>query len=99
MNCKSYETFFQNFANRAKLDIILALRAGSLNVKTITQQTSGEQSAVSHNLKKLSDCNIISVETQGRERVYSLNKKTILPLLNLVQNHVEANCTARCCKK
>jgi len=99
MNCNSYETFFQNFANKAKLDIILSLRTGPLNVKTITQRIGGEQSAVSHNLKKLCDCNILFVETQGRERVYSLNKDTILPLLNLVEKHVQKHCCPRCNKK
>tara|TARA_Y100000031_G_C8169877_1_gene361241 strand:- start:776 stop:1075 length:300 start_codon:yes stop_codon:yes gene_type:complete len=99
MNCKSYETFFQNFANKAKLDIMLLLRDGSLNVSALTKQLNSEQSAVSHNLKKLCDCNVVSVKSEGRERIYSLNKQTILPLLKLVQTHVESNCTVRCCKK
>lgn len=99
MNCNSYETFFQNFANRAKLDIVLALRTGPLNVKTLTERLNYEQSAVSHNLKKLCSCNILSVKQAGRERVYSLNKDTVLPLLNLVEQHVKKHCCPRCSKK
>ena len=99
MNCKSYNSFFQNFANKAKLDIILALKTGPKNVSKLCECGCGEQSAVSHNLKKLCDCNILFVETQGRERVYSLNKDTILPLLNLVEQHVKKHCCPRCTKK
>lgn len=96
MNCKSYETFFQNFANKAKLDIILSLQGGPKNVTGICGQTKAEQSAVSHSLQKLCACNILTVEQKGRERVYSLNKDTVLPLLNLVQKHVQQHCCARC---
>ncbi len=78
MNCNSYETFFQNFANKAKLSIIMCLRDGPKNVTQLCGCECGEQSAVSHNLRKLCDCNIISVEQKGREHVYSLNKKTTL---------------------
>jgi len=99
MNCNSYETFFQNFANKAKLDIILALKSSPKNVTELCNCGCGEQSAVSHNLKKLCSCNILSVETKGRERVYSLNKDTVLPLLNLVEQHVKKHCCLRCNKK
>ena len=67
MKCKSYETFFVNFANKSKLDIIMALRCGPLNVSTIAKNIGEEQSAVSHNLKKLTDCNILEVKKMGRK--------------------------------
>ncbi len=63
-----------------------------MNVSSIVEKTGIEQSAVSHNLKKLTECNILTVEQKGRERLYSLNKETVQPLLKLVQNHVEKNC-------
>ena len=98
MICNSFNVFFQNFANKAKLNIILCLRDGPKNVTQLCECSCGEQSAVSHNLKNLCDCNIISVQPQGRERVYSLNKETVLPLLNLVQEHVKSHCK-RCSQK
>ena len=98
MNCNSFNLFFQNFANKAKLGIIMCLRDSPKNVTQLCKCGCGEQSAVSHNLKKLCDCNVISVEQKGRERVYSLNKDTVLPLLDLVQTHVKCHCQ-RCPKK
>jgi DNA-binding transcriptional ArsR family regulator len=92
MICKSYDAFFTNFANRANLEIISALREKPLNVKAIVEKTCREQSAISHNLKKLCSCNILSVRACGRERVYSLNKQTVVPLLDLVDKHVMKNC-------
>ena len=98
MNCTSFNLFFQNFANKAKLSIIMCLRDGPKNVTQLCECGCGEQSAVSHNLKDLCDCNIIHVEQKGRERFYSLNNDTVLPLLKLVQTHVKCHCT-RCPKK
>tara|TARA_Y100000310_G_scaffold204114_1_gene204400 strand:- start:1315 stop:1614 length:300 start_codon:yes stop_codon:yes gene_type:complete len=99
MKCESYETFFVNFSNKAKLDIIMALRNGPLNVKTIVKKINEEQSAVSHNLKKLTDCHVLDVKKVGKERIYSLNKNTVIPILKLVGKHVMKNCPGSCCKK
>jgi ArsR family transcriptional regulator, zinc-responsive transcriptional repressor len=92
MICKSYNAFFTNFANRANIEIISALRESPMNVKAIVAKTSMEQSAISHNLKKLCECNILSVKKEGRERIYSLNRETVVPLLDLVDRHVKKNC-------
>ncbi|MCH8329171.1 MAG: winged helix-turn-helix transcriptional regulator [Nanoarchaeota archaeon] len=99
MKCKSYETFFVNFANKSKLDIIMALRFGPLNVSTIAKRIGEEQSAVSHNLKKLTDCHVLDVKKAGKERIYSLNKDTVIPILKLVEKHVTKQCPGNCCKK
>ncbi|MBN2454901.1 helix-turn-helix transcriptional regulator [Candidatus Woesearchaeota archaeon] len=92
MICKSYDYFFTKFANRANLEIIFLLKSWPMNVKMIIEKTGREQSATSHNLKKLCDCNILKVEKRGRERFYSLNKETVLPILELVQKHIRKNC-------
>jgi|TARA_B100000315_G_scaffold239931_1_gene259236 DNA-binding transcriptional ArsR family regulator len=99
MKCKSYETFFVNFANKSKLDIIMALRYRPLNVSTIARKTKEEQSAVSHNLRKLTDCHVLDVKKVGKERIYSLNKDTVIPILKLVERHVTKQCPGDCCKK
>lgn len=98
MKCKSYETFFVNFANKTKFDIIMALRSGSLNVKTITKRLNEEQSVISHNLRKLNDCHIVEVKKVGKERIYSLNKDTVTPMLKIVEKHVEKYCPKICNK-
>ena len=99
MKCNSYETFFVNFANKTKLDIITSLINGPLSVNVIAKKINEEQSAVSHNLKKLSDCHILDVKKVGKERIYSLNKDTVIPILKLVEKHVIKHCPGDCCKK
>lgn len=99
MNCKAYHYFFMNLANPTKITIIDALKQGPLSVSEITKITNQEQSKVSHNLKTLSACNILTVEQKGKQRIYSLNKETILPILKLVDLHVKKNCKGVCGKK
>ena len=81
-----------NFANKAKLNIILSLEKGPLSVSQITKKIGQEQSAVSHNLKKLAYCHILNVKQQGKERIYSLNKETVIPIIKIVKEHVKKNC-------
>lgn len=95
---KSSNNFFMNFANKAKLDIILSLREGPLSVNKIIEKVNGEQSAVSHNLRKLESCHILHVRKKGRERIYSLNRDTVIPMLKLVEKHVRKHCFKGCKK-
>jgi len=88
----SYHNFFMNFANKAKLNIILSLEKGPLSVSQITKKTGQEQSAVSHNLKKLAYCHVLNVKREGKERIYSLNKETVMPIIQIVKEHVRKNC-------
>ena len=95
---KSYENFFVNLANKKKLEIILALKEGPMNVTEIAKKIHGEQSAVSHSLKDLTSCKILNVKKAGKQRVYSLNKDTIMPILKLVETHSHKYCLAECGK-
>ncbi|NQV09057.1 helix-turn-helix transcriptional regulator [Candidatus Woesearchaeota archaeon] len=81
-----------NFANNSKMNIIFALRGGPLSVSQIIEKVKEEQSAVSHNLRKLAGCKILHVEKSGKERIYSLNKDTVLPMLKLAEKHVKKHC-------
>ena len=87
-----------NFASGSKFDIIMALREGPLNVSEITKRVGGEQSAVSHNLIKLSGCHVLDVKKVGKQRVYSLNLETVVPILRTVEQHVKKYCIRKCCK-
>ena len=98
MRCTSVEKFFNNFAQKTKLSIILTLKEKPLSVTQISERINEEQSKVSHSLKKLAECNILKVNQQGKQRIYSLNKNTVLPLLNLVEEHVTQHCK-KCQKK
>lgn len=99
MRCSSIESFFVNFANKTKLDILFCLKDGKLSVGEIAEKIGEEQSKISHNLKKLTQCKILMVEQKGKQRIYSLNKETVLPMLGLVEKHVKNYCCVGCGKK
>ncbi|OGJ13190.1 hypothetical protein A3K82_01265 [Candidatus Pacearchaeota archaeon RBG_19FT_COMBO_34_9] len=99
MNHHSYNIFFTNLANPLKIGIILALRKKERNVGDIAKELSVEQSKISHALKSLKNCKIVNVKNRGKERIYSLNKKTILPMLELIDKHAICYCKNKCCVK
>jgi ArsR family transcriptional regulator, nickel/cobalt-responsive transcriptional repressor len=89
MICKSYEPFFKTLANPCKLEIINLLSKGELSVQEICSKLGIEQSRCSHNLKSLLDRGFVTVKQRGKERVYALDEKEIVPILTLVDKHVE----------
>ena len=99
MKCPSYELFFETFSNKTRMRIIEALSLGPKSVNEICKITGEEQSKVSHNLKKLTECNFLEVKRQGKKRIYELNKDTIIPILQLVNKHVHKYCKKECHKK
>ena len=98
MKNSSYNNFFTNFSSRSKFGIVMALRNGPLSVSEISERIGEEQSAVSHNLGKLAACNVLSVKQEGKQRIYSLNRETVIPMLEIVERHVKKHCIGRCGK-
>ena len=98
MKCLSYNSFFGTFSNHTRMKIIESLLKGSKSVTEICNSTKEEQSKVSHNLRKLMECNFLDVERKGKHKIYSLNKDTITPILNLVEKHVQKYCREVCHK-
>ncbi len=96
MNHNSYHVFFTNLANPLKIGIILELRKGDKNVTELVRELNVEQSKISHALQSLKNCNIVDVETKGKERVYFLNKDSIVPMLNLIDKHAAVHCKNKC---
>lgn len=93
----AYDTFFITLANEKRLAIIHFLaQNGPSNVTQIAEGTKIEQSAVSHNLKKLLSCQFIHIKPSGKERIYTLNEETIKPLLELMDKHVKNYCNGDC---
>lgn len=98
MKDNSYKGFFENFANETRLKIIEVLEEGPKSVSEICEAVEEEQSKISHNLKKLKQCRLISFKRKGKKHVYSLNKKTTVPLLKIVKDHTKNHCKF-CSKK
>ena len=96
MICNTYNKFFSTLADPSKLEIIKLLRRKPMTVSDLSKQLSFEQSRVSHNLRKLKELGFVTVTPSGKQRVYRIDKKTILPLLNLIDKHVDTYCKHYC---
>jgi len=89
---KTYAIFFRNLANPLKLKIISVLAEKPMNVNDLSRELKTEQSKISHALALLRCCSIVTVEKEGKERIYSLNKETIIPMLKLIDKHENKYC-------
>ncbi len=87
MKCNAYHIFFKNLSNPVKTNLISELKLKSLSVNELVEKTGLEQSKISHALANLRFCNLVNVKRKGKERIYSLNKKTILPILKIIDKH------------
>jgi len=96
MNKSTYHVFFSNLANPLRISIIETLKKKEMNVTQIAEKLNLEQSKVSHALSSLRCCNIVEVKQVGKKRVYSLNKKTIIPMLELIDKHAKLHCNGTC---
>ena len=84
--------FFETLGSGLKIDIINKLKDNRLNVNELSTQLDQERSKVSHALKSLLDCNFVKVRKEGKNRFYSLNTDTILPIMDLVEKHIKKYC-------
>lgn len=98
-NHSNYNIFFTNLANPLKIGIILSLRAKEKNVSELVSNLKVEQSKISHALQSLRTCSIVNMKQKGKERIYSLNKKTIIPMLELIDKHANLHCNCSSCMK
>jgi DNA-binding transcriptional ArsR family regulator len=84
-----HRLFFKAFSNKTRLELIHLLRKKPLTVTEICKKTDFEQSRVSHNLKCLENCGFVSKENEGNFRRYSLDKETIIPIVELFEKHIK----------
>ena len=87
-----YKIFFETLGNKVRWEIVHLLQNGEENATGIAKKLGYEQSLISHHLKRLEICGFVAVEQKGRERVYRLNHETILPLLQLMDKHINTFC-------
>jgi DNA-binding transcriptional ArsR family regulator len=95
MKCSAYYIFFGSLANPLKIKIITELKQKPSSVNEISEKLKIEQSKLSHALSSLKKCNIVQDKQKGKFRIYSLNKKTIIPILNIIDKHRTCYCS-RC---
>lgn len=82
-----YYLFFGNLANPLKMEIIAELKNKPLSVLELADKLKVEQSKLSHALSSLRCCSIVNVRQEGKKRIYTLNKETILPMLEIIDKH------------
>ncbi len=84
--------FFTNLANPTRIAALEQLMAKPMSVNELAAALRQEQSMISHNLKPLLECNFITSEKQGKQHIYRVNKKTIVPIFRIIENHAEKFC-------
>jgi DNA-binding transcriptional ArsR family regulator len=88
----AHKVFFETLANTVRWDIVHVLEDDQKRASDIAAAVDAEQSLVSHHLTRLRECGFVNVKKQGRERVYSLNTKTMEPLLAIMDEHISNHC-------
>lgn len=98
MKCNPYYPFFRNLANPLRIKIISELKIKESSVNELVEKLKVEQSKLSHALASLKKCKIVNSKEKGKQRIYSLNKKTIVPIMKLIDKHAKEFCGRKCCK-
>ena len=70
---------FQAIADPVRRDIIEMLAKETLSINSVAEQFDISRPAISKHLKILEECDIISVEKQGRERYCTIQPKKLIP--------------------
>jgi ArsR family transcriptional regulator len=89
----AYRIFFGTLSSQSRLKIINILRKNKkLCVSDLTKKLNLDQTIVSHNLTRLKKCGFVKVEIKGKYRYYTLNEKTIKPIMELIDSHMFDYC-------
>ena len=92
MRDENFHLFFGVFANRLRAGIVKTLMEKPMQVTELAAALNVERSRVSHALLTMNRCHVVESEKDGKQRIYSLNKETVKPLMQLVDKHVESYC-------
>ena len=88
--------FFKTFCNETRLGIVLCLTKKPMHVSQIIETLDMEQSRISHNLQCLEKNGFVKVKQEGKQRIYSLNKDTLVPILAGVKKHIKKHNSCSC---
>ncbi len=80
---------FKVLANDVRLRLIEALASGEKSVGELSEETRQMQTRVSHELHCLTVCGVVNFRREGKQIIYSLNQRTVLPILQTAQKHAE----------
>ena len=83
---------FTNLSNPTRLAALEQLTEKPMSVNELATALGQEQSMISHNLKPLLQCNLITIQKQGKKHVYTLNTETMQPIFAAIENHAQKYC-------
>ena len=97
--CSAQAAILKTLGNETRLQAILALKETPRTQEQLQEITKLEQSALSHSLKQLETCNIITSKKKGKYKQYQLNKDFINPLWEIITKHAQKQpqLQKRCC--
>jgi DNA-binding transcriptional ArsR family regulator len=84
--------FFTNLANPTRLSALEELMQKPMSVNELAKNLGQEQSMVSHNLKPLLQCNLITIKREGKKHIYTVNEETLRPIFGAIENHAQKYC-------
>jgi ArsR family transcriptional regulator, arsenate/arsenite/antimonite-responsive transcriptional repressor len=84
--------FFSTLSNPTRLAAIEQLMNNPMSVNELAATLGEEQSMISHNLKPLLQCNLLTVKKLGKKHIYTANQETLTPILSAIENHAEKFC-------
>lgn len=88
----AYKLFFGTLVSEDRLRILNLLREKARYVSDIMKDLNMEQTVASHHLARLKKCGFVHVTKKGKYRQYAINKKTMLPLLDMIDKHMSEYC-------
>jgi len=84
--------FFTNLANPTRLAAIEQLMTQEMSVTELAKALGQEQSMISHNIKPLLECNILTSHREGKKHILTVNMETIAPIFDAIENHAIKFC-------
>jgi len=84
--------FFTNLSNPTRLATLEQLIDKPMSVNELATALGQEQSMISHNLKPLLECNLITIQRQGKKHIYTANHETLSPIFESILNHAQKFC-------
>lgn len=84
--------FFTTLANPTRLAAIEQIIDKPMSVNELATALGQEQSMISHNLKPLLKCNLITIQKQGKKHIYTANHETLTPIFSAIENHAQKFC-------
>ncbi|MCX6801411.1 MAG: metalloregulator ArsR/SmtB family transcription factor [Candidatus Diapherotrites archaeon] len=91
---------FEILGNKLRVSIIKSLIKKPKTVQKLCDELKREQSAVSHALAQLRECNFVDYKRKGKEKEYFLKsgiftKKMNKPLFEAIEEHAKKHCRVR----